>query len=136
MSDIQQAYRINGRRRRNEPRPLIVKFIHWCDKLGILTNKDIRGHLRQNGVRVANDLTRRQSSQLAEIRRQGKVGYFLNGKLRVTERQSRVAENDDSRYAPHDRQSNSRAQPWKDYQHYGSSCRASNAPPRKRGPGH
>ena len=80
-------------------------------------------------MRVANDLTRRQSSQLAEIRRQGKVGYFLNGKLRVTERQSRVAENDDSHYAPHDR-----AQPWKDYQHYGSSGRASNAPPRKRGP--
>ena len=81
MSDIQQAYRINGRRRRNEPRPLIVEFTHWCDKLGILMNKDIRDHLRQNGVRVANDLTRRQSSQVAEIRRQGKVGYFLSGKL-------------------------------------------------------
>ena len=80
-SDIQQVYRINGRRRRNEPRPLIVKFTHWCDKLGILMNKEIRGHLRHNGVLVANDLTRRQSSQLAEIRRQGKVGYFLNGKL-------------------------------------------------------
>ena len=67
-------------------------------------NKEIRDHLRHNGVRVANDLTRRQSSQLAEIRRRGKVGYFLNGKLRVAERQSRVCENDnDSRYAPHDR---------------------------------
>ena len=84
MSDIQQAYRINGRRRRNEPRPLIVEFTHWCDKLGILMNKDIRDHLRQNGVRVANDLTRRQSSQVAEIRRQGKVGYFLNGNLSDT----------------------------------------------------
>ena len=61
-SDIQQAYRINGRRRRNEPRPLIVKFTHWCDKLGILMNKEIRDQLRHNGVRVANDLTRRQSS--------------------------------------------------------------------------
>ena len=47
----------------------------------------------------------------------------------------RVTENDnDSRYAPHDRQSNSRGQPWKDYQHYGSSDRANNAPPRNRGP--
>ena len=134
-SDIQQAYRINGRRRRNEPRPLIVKFTHWRDKLEILMNKEIRGHLRHNRVRVANDLTRRQSSELAEIRRQGKVGYFLNGKLRVAERQSRVSENDnESRYASHDRQSNSRGQPWKDYQHYGSSDRASNAPPRNRGP--
>ena len=134
-SDIQQAYRINGRRRRNEPRPLIVKFTHRCDKLGILMNKEIRDQLRHNGVRVANDLTRRQSSQLAEIRRQGKVGYFLNGKLRVAERQSRISENDnDSRYALHDRQSNSRAQHWKDYQHHGSSDRAHNAPPRNRGP--
>ena len=73
---------------------------------------------------------RRQSSSC-----QGKVGYFLNGKLRVAERQSRVSENDnDSRYAPHDRRSNSRGQPWKDYQHYGSSDRANNAPPRNRGP--
>ena len=134
-SDIQQAYRVNGRHRRNEPRLLIVKFTHWCDKLGKLMNKEIRDHLRHNGVRVANDLTRRQSSQLAEIRRRGKLGYFLNGKLRVAERQSRVSENDnDSRYAPHDRQSNSRGQPWKDYQHYGSSGRAHNAPPRNRGP--
>ena len=98
-------------------------------------NKEIRDQLRHNGVRVANDLTRRQSSQLAEIRRQGKVGYFLNGKLRVAERQSRISENDnDSRYALHDRQSNSRAQHWKDYQHHGSSDRAHNAPPRNRGP--
>ena len=134
-SDIQQAYRINGRRRRNEPRPLIVKFTHWCDKLEILMNKEIRDQLRHNGVRVANDLTRRQSSALAEIRRQGKVGYFLNGKLRVAERQSRVSENDnDSRYAPHDRQINSRGQHWKDYQHYGSSGRASNAPPQTEDP--
>ena len=133
-SDIQQAYRINGRYRRNEPRSLIGKFTHWCDKLGILMNKEIRDHLRHNRMRVANDLTRRQSSQLAEIRRQGKVGYFLNGKLRVAERQSRVSENDDSRYAPHDRHSNSRGHPWKDYQHHGSSDRANNAPPRNRGP--
>ena len=75
-SDIQQAYRINGRRRQNEPRPLIVKFTHWCDKLGILINKDV-DQLRHNGVRVANDLTRRQSSQLAEIRRHGK-GWLLS----------------------------------------------------------
>ena len=98
-------------------------------------NKEIRDHLRHNGVRVANDLTRRKSSQLAEIRRQGKVGYFLNGKLRVTERQSRVSENDDdSRYALHDGRSNSRGQHWKDYQHYGSSGRASNAPPQTEDP--
>ena len=100
-------------------------------------NKEIRDHLRHNGVRVANDLTRRQSSQLAEIRRQGKVGYFVNGKLRVAERQSRVSErnDNDSRYARHDRQSNSRGQHWKDYQHHrGSSDRSHNAPPRNRGP--
>ena len=53
----------------------------------------------------------------------------------MTDRQSRVSENDnDSRYAPHDRQLNSRAQPWKYYQHYGSSGRANNAPPRNGGP--
>ena len=77
-ADIQQAYRINGRRRRNEPRPLIVKFTHRCDKLGMLMNKEIRDHLRHNGARVAKDLSRRQSSQLAESRRQLKVGYFRN----------------------------------------------------------
>ena len=53
----------------------------------------------------------------------------------MAERQSRVSENDnDSRYAPPDRQGNSRGQPRKDYQHYGSSGRANNAPPRNRGP--
>ena len=52
----------------------------------------------------------------------------------MAERQSRVSGNDDSGYAPQDRQNSSRGQPWKDYQHYGSSGRANNAPPRNRGP--
>ena len=47
----------------------------------------------------------------------------------MAERQSRVSENDnDSRYASHDKQSNFRGQPWKDYHHYGSSGRANRGP--------
>ena len=84
-SDVQQAHRIHCRSRLNEPRRLIVKFPNWCDKVGILENKDTRDHLRHHIIRVANDLTRRQSSQLAEVRRQGKMECFLLGKLRVTD---------------------------------------------------
>ena len=53
----------------------------------------------------------------------------------MVERQARVTENNnDSRYAPHDRQTNSRGQPWNNYQHYRSSGRANNVPPCNRGP--
>ena len=80
--DIVRAHRI-GRARQGEHRPMIVKFRLWKDKMSILRDKDLRVRLEKGGVRVANDLTVRQASQVAMARREGKVAYFVKGRLTV-----------------------------------------------------
>ena len=51
--------------------------------MAILTNRKYREDLERRGVRVVNDLTRRQASVVAEAKKEGKVAYFRKGKLTV-----------------------------------------------------
>ncbi|XP_076444409.1 uncharacterized protein LOC143282607 [Babylonia areolata] len=78
--DIVRAHRI-GQTREGNPRPMIVRFARWRDKMTIITDRDLRNKLTEKGVKVANDLTRAQSSVVAEARREGKKAYFRKGKL-------------------------------------------------------
>ena len=80
--DIVRAHRV-GRARPGQPQPMIVKFTHWRDKMKLITDKTFRAKLESEGVRVANDLTRRQMDFVAEAKREGKAAYFVKGKLTI-----------------------------------------------------
>ena len=86
-SDIQRAHRIGARRQRNDqPRPLIVEFHRWSDRMEILNDGALRDLLRQEGIRVTSDLTTRQRNEIQYYHQQGKFAYFKKGKLRVEDR--------------------------------------------------
>jgi hypothetical protein len=80
--DIVRAHRV-GQARPGEPKPMIVKFAQWRDKMKLITDKEFRGRLESEGVRVANDLTRRQMDLVSEAKREGKAAYFVKGKLTI-----------------------------------------------------
>ncbi|XP_076458528.1 meprin A subunit beta-like [Babylonia areolata] len=44
--------------------------------MAVITNRQYREKLKEKGVTVANDLTRKQASVVAEARKEGKVAYF------------------------------------------------------------
>ena len=76
--DFQRLHRLGGNQVvRNKPRPIIVRFSHFQDKLLVLKS---RPSLKLEGVGVSGDLTRRQRDQLKNVP-EGKRGYFKNGKL-------------------------------------------------------
>jgi hypothetical protein len=80
--DIVRAHRV-GQARSGEPKPMIVKFTQWRDKMRLITDRDFRAKLERDGVRVANDLTRRQMDLVAEARREGKAAFFVKGKMTI-----------------------------------------------------
>ncbi|KAL8585792.1 hypothetical protein ACOMHN_037355 [Nucella lapillus] len=49
----------------------------------VMRNQEARSKLQENSVRIAQDLTRRQASQLRDLKQVGKSGYFVGGKLCV-----------------------------------------------------
>ena len=81
-SDIERAHRIGAHRQRSDqPRPLIVEFHRWSDRMEILTDGALRDLLRREGIRVTSDLSTRQRSEIQFYHQQGKLAYFKNGKL-------------------------------------------------------
>jgi len=63
----------------NSPRPILVSFVTWSNKLTVLQRG--RDPLRQKGVKISSDLTNRQAATLRDLRRQGHVAYFRNNRL-------------------------------------------------------
>ena len=83
--DIVRAHRI-GQSRDGQPKPMIVKFNRWKDKMTVLFNRQFRDNLENRGTKVANDLTRNQAAIVAAARRDGKVAFFKKSKLTVEPR--------------------------------------------------
>jgi hypothetical protein len=81
---IERAHRI-GRFIPNKPnpRPVIVKFQSWRDAIRVMKDRAARDDMEHDGLRVAQDLTRRQVETLKELRGEGKVAFYVNGKLKV-----------------------------------------------------
>ncbi|KAL8596250.1 hypothetical protein ACOMHN_021290 [Nucella lapillus] len=52
----------------------------------------------RRALRVAQDLTRRQAARLRDLRSEGKMGYFVNGKLRVKDQRDTVPRSPDHRF--------------------------------------
>ena len=59
-SDIERAHRVGARRQRiDQPRPLIVEFHGWSDRMEILTDRTLRDLLRREGIRVTDHSTKK-----------------------------------------------------------------------------
>eukprot|EP00745_Piridium_sociabile_P011719 TRINITY_DN18370_c0_g1_i11.p5 TRINITY_DN18370_c0_g1~~TRINITY_DN18370_c0_g1_i11.p5 ORF type:complete len:131 (+),score=14.72 TRINITY_DN18370_c0_g1_i11:467-859(+) len=88
LEDISRSFRIGRPRpRRSDPRPILIQFCRWTDKMAVLGDRELRESLRQSGIRVASDLTSSQQDMIEFHRGLGKVAYIHNGKLHVRDRQ-------------------------------------------------
>ena len=83
--DIARAHRV-GQSLNGKPKPMIVKFNRWKDKMAILSDRKFRDSLERRGVKVVSDLTRQQAEVVAAAKRDGKVAFFKRGKLTVEPR--------------------------------------------------
>ncbi|KAL8572214.1 hypothetical protein ACOMHN_049390 [Nucella lapillus] len=63
----------------HNPRPIIAKFQRWGDAMRVMKDRAAREGMEKDGLRVAQDLTRRQASRLRDLGSEGKMGYFVNG---------------------------------------------------------
>lgn len=61
----------------------IVAFRYDDDKHYVYQGRDV---LREQGIRVGDDLTKSQRTELQRVRNEGKWGYFYKGKLQVKEK--------------------------------------------------
>ena len=80
-SDIQRSHRL-GKDSSKKPRPIIVRFHQFQDKLLVLKSRD---DLRKLGIGVANDLTKNQRDELAKLKEKGQKGFYKNGVLQITQ---------------------------------------------------
>ena len=78
-SDISRAHRL-GNHSAKKPRPVIVRFNQFQDKLTALKARE---ELRKAGIGIASDLTNLQRKELASLREKGQRGYYKNGMLKV-----------------------------------------------------
>lgn len=64
-------------------RILLIKFLHWDNKMKVLKGRE---SLRAAGIRVGDDLTKRQRQSLKDLADRGKYGYYYRGELKIKER--------------------------------------------------
>lgn len=89
---IERAHRLGKPNPRNSnPRPIIAKFLRWGDAMRLMKDRGARADMGRDGLRAAQDLTKRQSARLRTLRQEGKVGYFVNGRLQIRDEQRRAA---------------------------------------------
>ena len=85
LADVNRAFRVGApQQRSDQPRPLIVQFYRWKDKMAILNDRNLREKLRHAGI--CSDLTSRQRDTLDFYRSQGKIAYYWNGRLHFADR--------------------------------------------------
>ncbi|KAK7480548.1 hypothetical protein BaRGS_00028210 [Batillaria attramentaria] len=100
VNHIERAHRLGrpqakrGGATTSYPRPMIVRFASWKDKLSVVQDRQAKAEMRQKGIKVAQDLTKRQRLTLQQLRDEGKQCYFKNGRLFVD---GRLVENYKSR---------------------------------------
>lgn len=82
--DIQRAYRV-GECVDDQPRITIMTFRYSDDKYRIYKGRD---KLRENGIRVSDDLTKRQRIKMKDLKQKGYTGYFYKGKIHARQKKS------------------------------------------------
>ena len=78
QEDIVRIHRVGQEVADNpdNPRIMLIKFLHWDKKMAVLKGRD---KLREAGIRVGDDLTRRQRATLKHPSNKGQLGYFYKG---------------------------------------------------------
>ena len=89
--DIKRTYRI-GDKKDDQPPITIVRFRYDDDKPKIFAG---RAKLRDQGIRVSNDLTVRQRKELKRLQSKGQMGYFYQGQLIIKRPKSAQDNNKD-----------------------------------------
>ena len=79
-TDILRSHRLGNQPLQNKARPIIVRLLHFHDKLSILK---ARSELKKCAIGVASDLTKKQRSELAKLKEKNQKGYYKNGTLHV-----------------------------------------------------
>ncbi|KAL8602587.1 hypothetical protein ACOMHN_063044 [Nucella lapillus] len=93
---IERAHRLGKPNSHNRnPRPIIAKFQRWGDAMRVMKDPAAREGMEKGSLRVAQDLTRRQAARLRDLRSEGKMGYFVKGKLRVKDQRDTVPRSPD-----------------------------------------
>ena len=67
--DVTRAHRLGKSPRTDKPRPIIVRFSNFMDKMKVIKG---RQSLRAQGLGVSNDLTKNQRSELDKLKEKGK----------------------------------------------------------------
>nr|KAG5697969.1 hypothetical protein BaRGS_030282 [Batillaria attramentaria] len=95
IDDVERAHRVGPRKGNSQqPRPLIVRFSRWPDKMAVVQGADLKQNLKDSGIKVAADLTKRQRAEIERVRSEGKFGYYKNGRLHVEDRRTPRDEQD------------------------------------------
>ena len=81
---IERAHRIGRPNHHNPtPRPVIARFHRWGDAMSLMKNRQAKTSMAHDGIRATQDLTKRQSQRLRQLREEGKTGFYVNGRLRI-----------------------------------------------------
>ena len=90
--DIVRTHRVGKQDASNveNPRILLIKFLHWDRKMAVLRGRET---LREYGIRVGDDITRRQRDTLKRLSEKGMFGYYYKGELFVREKTGKQNEN-------------------------------------------
>ena len=67
----------------DNPRILLIKILHWDKKMAVLKDRE---KLREVGLRVGDDLTKRQRDALKQLSEKGQLGYFYKGEFHIRDK--------------------------------------------------
>nr|KAG5694722.1 hypothetical protein BaRGS_031538 [Batillaria attramentaria] len=62
--------------------------------MAVVQDADLKQNLKDSGIKVAADLTKRQRAEIERVRSEGKFGYYKNGRLHVQDKRSPRDEQD------------------------------------------
>nr|KAG5691980.1 hypothetical protein BaRGS_011371 [Batillaria attramentaria] len=62
--------------------------------MAVVQDEDLKQNLKDSGIKVAADLTKRQRAEIERVRSEGKFGYYKNGRLHVEDRRTPWDEQD------------------------------------------
>lgn len=79
--DLKRVFRVGNQSASDDNPPLVIaRFRYDDDKFKVFRGRE---ELRNQGIRVSNDLTSRQRDKLKALKEKGKTGYFYKGELKV-----------------------------------------------------
>ena len=79
---VERAYRI-GQRQMGKNRPIVVRMDRATEVAFILGHRSGRASIKKVGYGVSQDLSRNQLATIKQLKGEGKVAYYLRGRLIV-----------------------------------------------------